>query len=83
MLTKQEVKDFETYCRENKIPKKLGLKNRGITYYNYYKSKNTYILQEQQASSLNNQGSFIPLSFTKDISPKTQTRSRRGNYRAK
>ncbi|MEG1511517.1 MAG: hypothetical protein RR407_06365 [Bacteroidales bacterium] len=38
-MTKEDIIELESYCAENKISKRKVLKQKNITYYNYYTSR--------------------------------------------
>lgn len=78
-MTKEEIVEFESYCKENKVNKKEALKQRGITYWNYYTSKKR-LNTEGETSETKSLGAFIPVVFGDDntkLEKRSKSRVRR------
>lgn len=59
MLTKEEVLDIISYCKEHGVARKDRLISLGISEWIFYKSRRRYL--EQEASIPVKQGEFIQL----------------------
>ena len=84
-MTKEEIVEFEIYCKENKVNKKEALKQRSITYWNYYTSKKR-LNSEAESPLTKSSGSFIPVVFGGDGSKhekRSKSRVRRETELAK
>lgn len=60
MLSKEEVIDIISYCREHKMNRGARLEELGISKWNFYSAKRKYI--EEELKSGNHSGEFLQLS---------------------
>ena len=71
MLTKEEVIEIVSYCKENKVTYDKRLKELGICNWSFYEAKKRYLKKEKEAPvskgefiQLGVNGAFVPSSIT-------------------
>lgn len=62
MLSKEQILDIISYCKNNKISRKDRLKELGLSPWSFYQSRKKYLALEARSGS--NVGEFVRLSST-------------------
>ena len=61
-MTREEILEIDAYCQENKVSYRHRLEELGIPFWNFYKAKKKYRLQDESAADDGNMsGGFIQL----------------------
>ena len=58
-MTREEVLEIDAYCREHKVSYRQRLEELDIPFWNFYKAKKKYRLQEEAAADGNMPGGFV------------------------
>ncbi len=83
MMTREEILSIEEYCAEHKISHKKRLEELGIPFWNFYKAKRKYRMEDESSDS---SGQFIQLSsgrYVPQSMPPARTVGRSGTGAAK
>ena len=63
MMTREEVLEIDRYCQEHKMPYNRRLEELNIPFWNFYKAKRKYRLQDEAAANEGGApGAFVQLS---------------------
>ena len=71
MLTKEEVLEIISYCKQNGVLRKDRLDQLGISKWTFYKSRSFYLRDESESGE--KPGSFIELNRGGGVVPATVT----------
>ena len=70
MMTREEVLEIDAYCQEHKMSYRQRLEELDIRFWNFYKAKKKYRLQDEAAATDGNMsGGFIQLGAGGDFVP--------------
>ena len=58
-MTREEVLEIDAYCREHKVSYRQRLEELDIPFWNFYKAKKKYRLQDEAAAEGNITGGFV------------------------
>ena len=71
MMTKEEVMDIVSYCKENKVTYEQRLKELGVSQWRFYNAKRKYLLMERDKPAV--AGRFIQLGPGRTFVPDSLT----------
>ena len=79
MMTREEVLEIDAYCQEHKVSYRQRLEELDIRFWNFYKAKKKYRLQDEAAADSNTSGGFVQLGtgggFVPAMPPPRSSRS--------
>lgn len=61
-MTREEIIEIEQYCAEHNIGKKARLSELGIPFWNFYRARRKYQLEDELIGSDPSAGNFIQLA---------------------
>jgi len=81
MMTREEILEIDQYCQEHRISYKQRLEELEIPFWNFYKAKKKYRLEDESS----NAGEFVQLtpgSFASGIMPVRNVHNRKSATRS-
>ena len=69
MMTREQILEIDQYCQEHKVSYKKRLEELEIPFWNFYKAKRKYRLQDEASSGPGEFVQMVPGTFSSGMMP--------------
>ena len=69
MMTREQILEIDQYCQEHKMSYRQRLEELDIPFWNFYKAKRKYRLEDEASSNVGEFVQMVPGTFSSGLMP--------------